>query len=66
MAMKKIEHKARKKEFLTLDELAAFTQEALRSGADGSEIVSASVSFGGKLQRLSVKVPVGTPSSLDK
>lgn len=60
MAMKKIEHKAPGREVLTLDELAGFVQEAMRAGADGSEVVAAVVSFGGKLRSLSVEVPVAT------
>lgn len=60
MAMKKIEHKAPRKAFLTLDELAAFVQEAMRAGASGREVVAAAVSFGSKLQGLSVEVPVAT------
>lgn len=69
MALKKIEHKAPKKAFLTLDELAAFVQEAMRSGAQGSEVVQATVSLGQKLQRLAVDVEVPTgrsTASLDK
>lgn len=66
MALKKIEHRAPKGEFLTLDELAAFVQEAMRSGASGSEVVQAVVSFGGKLQRLAVAVPIGTVDRLSK
>lgn len=57
MALKKIEHRAAKGEFLSLDELAAFVQEAMRAGVAGSEAVQASVSFGGKLQRLTVDMP---------
>lgn len=54
MAMKKVEHAAAKGRFLTLDEVAAFVQDAMRAGADGSTVVKATVSFGGKLQKLSV------------
>jgi hypothetical protein len=57
VATKKIEHQAPKGHFLTLDELGAFAQEALRNGADGGEVVHARVSFGAKLQRLSIDVP---------
>lgn len=67
MALKKIEHRAAKGQFLSLDELAAFVQEAMRSGACGDEVVQAAVSFGGKLQRLAVDVPVTTDAvRLDK
>ncbi|MER6984461.1 hypothetical protein [Streptomyces carpinensis] len=56
MARKKIEHAAPKKQFMTLDELAVFVQDAMRSGAQGDEIVMATVSIGGKLQKLGVDV----------
>jgi hypothetical protein len=62
MAQKKIEHKAAKGQTLTLDELEAFIADARRSGAAGTELVSARVSFGGKIQQLSVDVPAATPS----
>jgi hypothetical protein len=56
MAMKKVEHAADKGQYLTLDEVAAFVQDAMRTGADGSTVVNATVSFGGKLQKISVDV----------
>lgn len=56
MAVKRIEHAAPKKQFMTLDEVAAFVRDAMRSGADGSETVAATVSFGQKLQKLSVEL----------
>ncbi|MFB7596902.1 hypothetical protein [Streptomyces sp. NPDC056160] len=56
MALKKIEHTAPKKQFMTLDDLAAFVQDAMRSGATGQEVVAAVVSFGGKLQKVSAEV----------
>jgi hypothetical protein len=56
MAMKRIEHEAEKGEFLTLDQVAAFAQDAMRSGAFGHEIVRARVSIGGKLQKLGIEV----------
>lgn len=55
MAKKRVEHAADKGHFLTLDEVAAFVQDAMRSGADGSTVVQATVSIGGKLQKLSVE-----------
>lgn len=55
-ARRKIEHAAEKKQLLTLDQLAAFVQDAMRSGASGSEVVAAAVSFGGKLQRVSIDI----------
>jgi hypothetical protein len=66
MATKKIEHKAGKGRTLTLDELAAFVQDAMRSGAAGDEPVSARVSFGGKIQQLSVDVPESAAAAVDK
>lgn len=56
MAMRKIEHAAPKGQLLTLDEVAAWVQDAMRSGASGSEPVRARVSFGGKLQTIGVEV----------
>jgi hypothetical protein len=56
VAIKPIEYKATKGKLLTLDELAAFVQDALRSGAASSEVVKAQVSFGGKLQRIAIDV----------
>lgn len=56
MAMRKIEHAAAKGELLTLDEVAVWVQDAMRSGASGSELVTARVSFGGKLQKIAVDV----------
>lgn len=64
MALKKVEHTAPKKQFLTLDEIDAWVQDARRSGARGDEIANATVSFGGKLQKVSVEVevaPAGKP-----
>lgn len=54
--MKRIEHAADKGQFLTLDQVAAFVQDAMRAGAAGDEIVGASVSFGQKLQKINVAV----------
>lgn len=56
MALRKIEHVAARKQLLTLDEVEAWVRDARRSGATGSEIVAARVSFGGKLQKVSVEV----------
>jgi hypothetical protein len=55
-ARRRIEHAAPKRGFLTLDQVAAFAQDAMRSGATGSEVVAATVSIGGKLQKLSIEV----------
>lgn len=60
MAIKPVEHGALKGRFLTLDEVAAWVQDAMRSGATGSEVVTGRVSFGGKLQKIRVDVEVGT------
>jgi hypothetical protein len=51
---KGIEQAADKGSFLSLDQLAEFVQEAMRAGAEGSEIVQARVSFGGKLQKITL------------
>lgn len=56
MATRKIEHAAEKKQLLTLDQVAAFAQDAMRAGATGTETVNAGVSFGGKLQKIGVEV----------
>lgn len=61
---KKIQHEASDK-FMTLDEIAAFVQDARRAGATGSEIVSATVSFGQKLKDVTVSVDT-TATRLDK
>lgn len=60
MAKKTIEHAAAKGEFLTLDELAAWVQDVMRAGVDGSTVVKAVVSFGGKLQKVSVQADMPT------
>ncbi len=56
MAKKRVEHAADKGAVLTLDEVAAWVQDAMRSGADGGSPVKATVSFGGKIQKISVDV----------
>lgn len=50
----RIEHKAPRGHFVTLDQLAAFVQEAMRAGADGATVVEGTISFGGKLQRVAI------------
>jgi hypothetical protein len=64
MATRKIEDAAEKKQSLTLDQLAAFVQDAMRSGASGGELVSARVSFGAKLQTISIEVETSTPVNI--
>lgn len=59
-ARRKIEHAAPRKQTLTLDQLAAFVQDAMRSGASGDETVHATISFGGKLQKIAIEVEVST------
>lgn len=68
MAAKRIEHKADKGNAFTLDELVAFVQDAMRSGASGSEIVGVGATWGGKIQKLNVDVQVPATGSvaLDK
>jgi hypothetical protein len=51
MAKKKVEHTADKGAVLTLDEVAAWVQDAMRSGAAGSEPVRARVNLGGRSSR---------------
>lgn len=65
MALKKIEHAAARKQLLTLDEVAAWVQDAMRSGATGSETVTATVSFGGKLQKIGVQVETTKDTARD-
>lgn len=67
MAQKKIEHAAAKGQELTLDELAAFIQDAMRSGATGSETIHVRTTWGAKLRQVAVDIelPAGTPS-MDK
>jgi hypothetical protein len=56
MAKKKVEHTADKGGYLTLDEVAAWVQDALRSGASGSEPVRARVNFSGTIKLIGVDV----------
>jgi hypothetical protein len=58
MAKKRVEHAADKGSFLTLDDMAAFIEDARQSGARGDEVVEVRASFGGKLQKLTVDVEV--------
>ncbi|MFH9215462.1 hypothetical protein [Streptomyces globisporus] len=50
---KTIKHTAADKT-MTLSELAAFVQDALRSDADGTERVKANITFGGRLKDATV------------
>ena len=52
---KKIEH-APEGKFMTLDEIAAFVSDAFAAGANGADIPTGRLSFGGKLQQLAVGV----------
>lgn len=63
---RRIEHSAPKKQALTLDELAAFVADARHAGAAGSEIVAATVSFGGKLQKISIEVEAASTDQATK
>lgn len=56
MSTRKVEHKAPKKQTMTLDELAAFVQDAMRSGAQGDEHPHVQIAFSGKIQKVSVDV----------
>lgn len=48
---------------MTLNELAAFVQHALRSGADGTETVKAAITFSGKLKEAAVDLALPTQAS---
>lgn len=52
---KKIEHVPAGK-FMTLDEIAQFVADAYAAGANGKDIPTGRLSFGGKLQQLSTTV----------
>lgn len=41
---------------ITLDELAAFVQDALRAGASGSEIVKVSLNWGSSIKRIDLAI----------
>lgn len=41
---------------LTLDELAAFVQDAMRTGASGSEVPKVRINFGGTVRRIELSV----------
>ncbi|WP_042410940.1 hypothetical protein [Streptacidiphilus carbonis] len=56
MARKRVEYAADKGAFLTLNEIAAWVQDAMRSSASGDEVVQARASFSGRLQRIAVPV----------
>ncbi|WBO68673.1 hypothetical protein [Streptomyces camelliae] len=60
MAKKKVEYAAGKGVFLTLNEIVAWAQDAMRSGASGDEVVEARASFSGRLQRIAVAVEDAT------
>lgn len=55
-----IKHAANHKA-MTLNELAAFVQHALRSGADGTETVKAAITFSGKLKDIAVDITTARP-----
>ncbi|RNG34307.1 hypothetical protein [Streptomyces botrytidirepellens] len=62
---KQIKHTATDKT-MTLNELAAFVQDAMRSGADGTEKVKATVAFSGRIKDVTVDVATPAQTSLDK
>jgi hypothetical protein len=43
---------------MTLDELASFVQDALRSGADGSELAKVRINYGGTIKKIEVEVHI--------
>lgn len=47
---------------MTLDELAAFVHDAMRAGADGSELVKVRINFGGTIRRVEAEVRPGVPA----
>lgn len=53
---KGLEIKADRGTFLTLDDVASFVQQAMRDGASGSTVLGARVSFGSKLQALTITI----------
>lgn len=52
---KKIQHVPAGK-FMTLEEIAQFVADAYAAGAEGSDVPTGRLSFGGKLQQLVVTV----------
>ncbi|MCP9205512.1 hypothetical protein [Streptomyces cucumeris] len=59
-----IKHKANGKA-LTLNELAAFVQHALRSGADGTEAIKGAITFSGKIKDIAIGITAPTPANPD-
>ena len=56
-AQHQIQHAAANQTGMTLDELAAFVQTAMRAGASGSEVVKpARTTWGGALRSVAVNV----------
>ena len=66
MSTRKVEHKADKRETFTLDELAAFVQEAMRAGANGDEHPSVQIALNGKIQKVWVDVDTAAKSESTK
>lgn len=67
MATKKqIQHEAPKGGALTLDDVAAFVQDARQSGATGAEVVAVTATWGAKIRRLTVDVTTPAPGMFDK
>ncbi|MFJ9771218.1 hypothetical protein ACIRVF_08235 [Kitasatospora sp. NPDC101157] len=62
---KQIKHTASNKH-MTLDELGAFVADALRSGASGSESVSAQITMGGKLKNVATEVVAAAAADFQK
>jgi hypothetical protein len=65
MAQKRIEHAADKGGHLTLDEVAAWVQDAMRSGTAGNTPVDARVRFGGRLFQIGVGVQTARTANGD-
>jgi hypothetical protein len=50
---------------LTLDELAAFVQDAMRSGASGGETPKVRINWGGTIKRIEIEVSPARPAAED-
>lgn len=67
MATKKqIQHEAPKGGALTLDDVAAFVEDARQSGASGAEVVAVTATWGAKIRSLTVDVTTPAPDPFSK
>ena len=51
---------------MTLDELAAFVQDAMRSGAAGTECPKVRITFGGGIKRIELAIGERTVEDADR